>query len=341
MRVLDVDLKDALDNMNRNDLDRLLDLNGVIRALEKATPSVQHEEYKRLVNAEGAEAIDSKILQDCIGAVAGSDIARIINDDSAINEIPDEIERWAANTSREPSSPGEPPSPARHIDKKSIVSLIRRTQLMRQGEGFAKQFTSMSSQEIHNLLSYDESLKLHDSTKYSIDPAYGISNLDKRNILRVMQTQAYTRELVSQIPPKEFQKIKNRFENLRNGGNGDIKFMTKEVFGQEIDLQSKGMDRMQMIDLAEAFNEREKEQAHKSQNNIFAKIKNLFNRFRSGKKALPEGKNNLPKEKMQNGHNSYVSSLAPGNFSQNNYLGNNQDVKEPPTTKGKEEDNSR
>lgn len=294
------------------------------------------------INAKFAKVIDSKILQDYIGVVAGSNIAKIINDDSAINEIPDENERYLANLSREPLSPGEPPSPARHIDKDSIDSLIRRTQLMRQGEGFAKQFTSMSSQEINNLLSYDESLKLHDSTKYSIDPAYGISNLDKWNILRVMQTQAYTRELVSQIPPKEFQKIKNRFEHLRNGGYSDISTMAKEVFGQEFDL-GKYKSRMQMIDLAEAFNEREKEQAHKSQNNIFAKIKNLFNRFRSGKKALPEGKNNLPEKKMPNGYNSYVSSLAPGNFSQNNYLGNNQGVKEPPTTtKGKEEeDNSR
>ena len=276
MRVLDVDLQEALDKMNESELGRLL---------EKAAKQFGM-----------SDLIDSKVLQQAVETVAGPDIAKIINDDSAISEIPDEYERFVAQSLRAEFGP------QRTIDQRSIRSLINRTKLMNSGKRFAEKFTSMSSKEISDYL-HDESLKLHDSTKYSIDPAYGISNLDKHNILRVMQAKAYAKELVSQIPAKEFQKAKNSFELRRNSGSENIEFMVKDVLGQEFDIFMAGD--IKMIDLAVAFNEREKEQAH---NNIFTKIKNLFNNLRTGrdkKKALPQGRNVGPNNK----HQSYVDSI--------------------------------
>ena len=64
MRVLDVDLQEALDKMNESELGRLL---------EKAAKQFGM-----------SDLIDSKVLQQAVETVAGPDIAKIINDDSKL-----------------------------------------------------------------------------------------------------------------------------------------------------------------------------------------------------------------------------------------------------------------
>lgn len=288
MRILDVELQQIIDQLNYNELEKL----------KKAISDIESDRIYRQgisdVELIQNPFINTDELRNLVEAYFGPDKANIIDDDKAIEDITDKNEKESVLLQRQPLMPGKNKKSVRVIPEESAYQLIRRARIMNPGREYAAEFSKMSSEQIKNYRLYNESVKLDRDTKFNIDPKYGINTADKHDVLKIMEAKAYVRELVSQIPTKEFKLVKSNFEKLRNNPTAhysrtgaEIEAMTEKILGKECDRIYA--EELNMADFASAFDDRAKELQAKSKKGIWSKIKNFFARDKKVK-ALPEGK---------------------------------------------------
>lgn len=288
MRILDVELQQIIDQLDYNELEKL----------KKAISDIENDRIYRQgisdIDVIQNPFINTDELRNLVEAYFGSEKAKVIDDDKAIDDIADKEERESALLQRQPLMPGKNKKPVRVIPEESAYQLIRRAKIMNPGKEYAERFAKMSYEEIKNHRLYDESVKLDHNTRFNVDLKYGISAADKHEVLKIMEAKAYAREMVSQIPKKQFKSVKRNFEELRNNPhmhysrtNTEIEAITEKVFGKECDMNYAA--ELNMVDFALAFDDRAKELETKSKNGIWSKIKNFFARDKKVK-ALPEGK---------------------------------------------------
>lgn len=283
MRILDIDIQNLVSRMSQVELDRFWS-------------SVFTETLSENINP----FVDSSTIQNVLEKMGKIEAARSIDDDRAISEITDEGEKMVTQAKRAPSFPGKPKQPVRSIPREEIKKLIIRAQIMNSGKKYAEQFASMSREEIKSFRMYNKSVKLLDNTKYMVDPEYGVSTIEKHNILETLESQAYASELVAQIPEKKLKVVKSKFEQVRNNPSvnydntkHELEAMITEVFGAKADQSM--LYSIATVDFATAFLAREKAIEQKSKNSLWFKLKNILSgRGKDKQKALPEGSSYHP-----------------------------------------------
>lgn len=182
--------------------------------------------------------------------------------------------------------------PERRISILEFKKIINRAELMNPGKKFISEMSGMSKEQLDKYYRDKISKKMLDDSKYTTDSKYGISTIDKANIIRILKGKAEVKEMVNQLPKKDFKSVKEKFEYLRNNpkymynsANKELKEIIKDVFGKE---DFEYLNECAIVDFGEAFDAREKELLPKEKKGFFAKIKNLFTKQKQ--KALPEGK---------------------------------------------------
>ena len=299
MRILDTDIQEIVNRMSKPELDRFWGL-----IFTETSGSVNINTF-----------VNSSTIQNVLEKMDKIEKSRFVDDDRAISEITDEDERVAALMQRSPIFPGRPKRSVRSIPKNEIKKLTTRAQTMNVGKKYAQQFASMSKKQIKEFNLYDKSLKHSGNSKYMIDPEYGVSTIEKHNILEILECQAYARELVAQVPERKLKVVKSKFEQMRNNPlvsyddtKSELEAMITEVFGAKAE-QDMLYD-VAMVDFAEAFEEREKAIEEKTKNSFLSKLKSLF-RGKEKQKALPKGSQSYPDNECEaKKRQEYYKSIA-------------------------------
>jgi len=297
MRILDIELQDILNNMSQEELDKL----------DKALYDVKRNSMHSInIN----ELFDSEHVQQAIEKAGRPDLSNNIDDDKAISEIKNEDEKMIKKAIRAPIMPGGAPRSVRSIPEKSIKNLIRRAKVMNSG---AKYMEGLKGKSLEELEAIEHKQSMSSEEKNKIDPKYGINEFDKREIEYIMKAKAYAKEVVTRLPEKQFGEIKSRFENMRNEPGksysdpmDEMRESFNSLFGEGIMLSMEG--NLQMVDLAEAFDGREKKMEAKQQSNFFNKIKSFFKSFgkkKDSQKALPGGQD---MSSNQDARNTFIES---------------------------------
>ncbi len=297
MRILDTDIQEIFNRMSKLELDRFW--------------SIIFTETSGSVNIN--PFVDFSTIQKTLEKMDKIDASRV-DDDRAISEITDEDERVSIQMQR-----ASPKQPVRSIPKNEIGKLIKRAQIINVGKKYAEQFVSMSREQIKEFRMYDKSVKCSDNSKYMVDPEYGVSAIEKYNILEILESQAYARELVAQVPEKKLKAVKSRFEQIRNNPSvnyddtkRELDAMITEVFGAEAE-QDMLYD-LAMVDFAKAFEVREKAIEEKSKNSFLSKLKSLFKgRGKEKQEALPKGSQFYPDNECETAKkekDEYYRSIA-------------------------------
>lgn len=301
MRILDTDIQEIVNRMSKLELDRFW--------------SIVFTETSGNVNIN--PFINSLTIQNILKKMDKIDESRFIDDDRAISEITDEDERSSVQMQRAPIFPGGPKQPVRSIPKNEIKKLITRAQTMKIGKKYAEQFASMFKEQIKEFRMHDISVKLSDDSKYMVDPEYGVSAIEKHNILEILESQAYARNLVAQVPERKLKAVKSKFEQIRNNHSviyddtkREIDAMITEVFGAKAEQDM--LYNVAMVDFAKAFGAREKAIEEKSRNSFLSKLKSLF-RGKEKQKALPKGSQSYfdnEREAIKKEKDEYYKSIA-------------------------------
>ncbi len=304
MRILDTDIQEIVNRMSKLELDRFWDI-------------IIFTDKSRSLKIN--PLVDSSTIQKALERMDKIDASRIVDDDRAISEITDEDERVSVQMQRAAIFPGRPKKPVRSIPRNEIKKLIQRAQTMNAGKKYAEQFVSMSKEEIKEFRMYDKSVKLSDDSKYMVDPEYGVSAIEKYDILKILESQAYARELVAQVPEKKLKATKSKFEQIRNNPSAsyndterELDAMINKVFGAK--AEQNMLSDVAMVDFANAFEAREKAIEEKSKNSFLSKLKSLFKgRGKEKQKALPKGSQSYPDneyEATKRQKDEYYKSIA-------------------------------
>lgn len=289
MKILDLDFQEAISQMNNEELRKIMDEVSLVQGRSEGG-------ITRLFN----QIASSSDLKQAIENVCGKDKSEIISDDKAINE-----ENNKENAILYSSLHNSGLS-VRMIGKDTLVSLISRAKDINYDKEYSKKFEGMSSDEVNEVM---------EKLTGNIPPSYQTNDdiIKKYRILEIIKAKAYAKECVFKIPDKKIMKAKEEFESFieKVGAinisrkNAALTDMMQTVLGQEFD-SSKSTSEIQMVDFAEAFEDRAKELETKKKSSIFAKIKNFFMKH-TNTKALPEGRG----ENLQQGEQrkNYLDTL--------------------------------
>lgn len=171
-----------------------------------------------------------------------------------------------------------------------IEILAKEILLFRKGKSYVKLLEDRSLEDIKR---YEKELEkdvgAKGEIKYEKDSEYGLNYFEKQKILRMLQDKKMVKQLVDKIHPRDFKSYKERFEYLRNNLiYGDIREyhmdnminMLKQLFGENIQID---LEEFSMVDIAEAFKQREIEE--NSKKGFWARIKKFFEKRKTN--ALP------------------------------------------------------
>lgn len=279
MRILDVDLKEAMQDMPDEVLYQ------ITREIDKEfihIPAGQYG-YLRSIPGKFEKYVDEHIL------------ANVINKIRNENNL-GEWEGLKANGFVN----GEYQKPERVIPLGDIFNLVSKVVLMRKTEKLRSDYRGKSSQEIQEeIYSMIES----DVDRSTMDEKYGLTYSEKFRGLSDLCTEAGIQECVRNLSKEELDELRVRFEDMRNKPQRGFDFPSYEsahfvrtLFGNE-PANEPWVDRLNLSDIAEAFEAREQELQKPAKSNFWDKLKNaaqsvksrveeIFSRF--GRKALPE-----------------------------------------------------
>ena len=298
MRILDVDLQNVLSKLSREELDLV----------------EQEVSKKRFSLKSGSLGIDTNPfystddLREAVANAIGSDRASAIDDDKAIADIKDEDEKNWASVNRDVTDSFGRKSSVRKIPKFAIESLIGRAKMMNRGQAYISSISGLSYDELQKLDPISDAMKgPSGDQRHTTDPKYGINAFDKSNILDILKAKAELQKYVNNIPKSEFGGLRKQFEESRNNPSMSYESpqaeeiaMLNTLFGKDESIgRIKIQNYINMVDIYEAFEEREKSIGSKTNNGIFAKIKSFFSSLKKSKKveALPEGRDSAKSER--------------------------------------------
>lgn len=110
------------------------------------------------------------------------------DDDIAISEIADPDEREAAEDMRMYLDLGNGIKiPAREIPFQDIEELVKYVATMKKGAKYAEQFSSMTSEQISDYISYSLEVNVEVAKLAQVDPQYGIDYYEKRRVLEYLK----------------------------------------------------------------------------------------------------------------------------------------------------------
>ena len=139
------------------------------------------------------------------------------DDDIAISEIADPDEREAAEDMRRYLDLGNGIKiPAREIPFRDIEELVGYVAMMKKGAKYAEQFSSMTSKQLADYISYSPEVSLKSLRLTQVDSQYGLTSSEKDKVLRNLLLEKKVQEQVNQIPESSFKERKRKFEEMRN-----------------------------------------------------------------------------------------------------------------------------
>lgn len=298
MRILDVDLQNVLSKLSREELD-----------LVEKEVSRKRFSLKSGSTWSGANPFyNTDDLREAVANAIGSDRASVIDDDKAIADIKDEEEKNWESACRDVADSYGRKTSVRKIPKYAIESLIGRAKIMNKGQAYLNDMSGLSYEELQKLDPISDSMtRTSGDQRYVIDPKYGINAFEKSNILEILRAKAGVQEYVNNMPTKGFSSIKKQFEESRNNASmmyerpqEEERATLNRLFGNDDSTERRRIeDHINMADIYEAFEEREKSISSKTNNGLFAKIKSFFSSLKKGKKveALPEGRDSVKLER--------------------------------------------
>ena len=294
MRILDVDLQKVLMNMSDAQIDVFFELIKLMRV-----HGMDH--FKEVPNDVGYFYFFTKELRTAAEKIVKSDLSDSLDDErllqDELDKTTDENEKFFLRDFMN--------NHRRFMSKNSIEKLVDRVKLMKKREKYAEQFKNMSLAEIekksstfwakigqeHYIPNISSQAGVDEYEKHleelqSVDPEYGINAYEKTAIEELMTKRAFARELVANIPIKKFRGYKRSFENAGfEPYSISFNSVIKNLVGENLDYE------LEVIDLGEAFDEREKQLETQKNKSFFEKLKNFFRSFGKKKnevKALPE-----------------------------------------------------
>lgn len=306
MKILDIELKEAMQDMPSDILEQLEDEINRIREqimvdkIAKASPiygtsTQSHESISLYYRQYGrnCDYIDSDVLREAINNLRrniGLDEYLGLDDDKEIAKIEDESERLSKERDRRPSYEGGTKHSLRTIPIQDIRSLINKVEIMRKGSTFAQKFRKMSLYQIEDFIKHDFPWDSDYKKRLQIDPEYGINTDEKYYVLRYLLAEGHAREFISRIPDDRLQELKAQFEKLRNGpylgqyNMRESEIVTESLGSEAWQMMSHGGQSVMLVDIAEAFEKREKQSQKPAKVSLLDKLKGIL--FR--KRALPE-----------------------------------------------------
>lgn len=216
------------------------------------------------------------------------------DDDIAISEIVDPDERQNAEIKRMPLTVNSSKNSIRSMPLQDIEELVKYVATMKKGAKYAEQFSSMTSEQISDYISYSLEVNVEVAKLAQVDPQYGIDYYEKRRVLEYLKVGKKVEELVSQIPESSFKERKRKFEEMRNNPRKFFyEFLSdeKKAFVNSIldgGIKEVELNDLNLVTIAEAFEARETELQTPKKVGIFARIKAFFNRRKQP--SLPEPK---------------------------------------------------
>lgn len=163
--------------------------------------------------------ISSDALNKAINSIrAKQNLSRYegLDDDIAISEIVDPDERQNAEIKRMPLTVNSSKNSIRSMPLQDIEELVKYVATMKKGAKYAEQFSSMTSEQISDYISYSPEVNVEVAKLAQVDPQYRIDYYEKRRVLEYLKVGKKVEELVSQIPEKIFEERKRKFEGMRN-----------------------------------------------------------------------------------------------------------------------------
>ncbi len=272
MRIVDLDLKEAMQDLSVEALEKIENnLHGDVYDLCGKWTSY---EDPRIYTSALKKVIEQYRKSEGLSEFEGLD------DKKEHEKIEDANERFKADNSVERSMPDY-----------DVKKQARQMATLKRGGVYTQEFSGKSLEELE-----EESHDLSDSfwgasgEKKSVkDPVYGLDFYEKKRVLGYLINKARVREAVARIPAKELSLRKEKFEEARQypkclypNDFNEIEAIYSLVFGDELapDLESSTI-----VDIGEAFEEREKELQASKKVGLFAKLKNFFTR--RNQKRLP------------------------------------------------------
>ena len=247
MRVLDVELRDAIKDMPSE-------------AIEKLEEEIESTKYG-LYAKKTLDTDSLKKIVDYVREQYGLEKASQIDDDKAIQDIKDPVEHQFEEYRRESPATGKK-FPIRSIPQYAVESICRKEILMKKGSKYAEKISSMSLEQIESeMRNWIENYGLNG--KYSdlvneVDPKFGIDYYDKMDILRYVKVEKILGEQVSKFSKTEFQQKKKDFEYMRSNLLYRDGLDEMQALNENIGIGTDCLY-MTMADVADAFEAREKE----------------------------------------------------------------------------------
>lgn len=269
--------------------------------------ALYYDADKRDVYSGTNPTISSDALNKAINSIrAKQNFSRYegLDDDIAISEIVDPDERQNAEIKRMPLTVNSSKNSIRSMPLQDIEELVKYVATMKKGAKYAEQFSSMTSEQISDYISYSPEVNVEVAKLAQVDPQYGIDYYEKRRVLEYLKVE----ELVSKIPEKIFEERKRKFEGMRNnpGETYELSINEKKAFVNSIldgGIKEVELNNLNLVTIAEAFEARETELQIPKKVGIFARIKAFFNRRKQP--SLPEPK----KGTGQNKRNDLLESI--------------------------------
>ena len=109
------------------------------------------------------------------------------DDDIAISEIVDPDERQNAEIKRMPLTVNSSKNSIRSMPLQDIEELVKYVATMKKGAKYAEQFSSMTSEQISDYISYSPEVNVEVAKLAQVDPQYGIDYYEKRRVLEYLK----------------------------------------------------------------------------------------------------------------------------------------------------------